>query len=184
MHVPETDPYPWPYDGALTPPTLALILAGWDTSWSARSLSASSVEAGCTELAEAVTAFGGAVVTIHHAGATALDLSVAHRCVGAFGIDAFHGGPLDDLLRAERRTHLLVAGFGLEAPVHSTLRSANDRGYECLLVTDACAPLTDDLTPGALSSVTMSGGIFGALGTSTAVRTTLSQLDPSTPVTA
>ena len=50
--------------------------------------------------------------------------------------------------------------------MHSTLRSANDQGYECLLLTDACAPLDPDTTSAALSMVTMSGGIFGALGLS------------------
>ena len=67
--------------------------------------------------------------------------------------------------RAAGRDHLLLAGFGLEAPVHSTLRSANDRGYECLLLLDACAPLDPSLTPASRSMIEMSGGIFGAVGT-------------------
>jgi len=69
------------------------------------------------------------------------------------------------VLRAAGATHLLVAGHGLEGPVHSTLRSANDRGYECLLVIDACSPLDPGLAGAARSMVEMSGGIFGAVGT-------------------
>ena len=49
------------------------------------------------------------------------------------------------------------------------MRSANDRGYECLLVVDACAPLEPELVPAAISMVEMSGGIFGAVGTTAPV---------------
>ena len=62
------------------------------------------------------------------------------------------------------RDLLLLVGLGLETTVHSTMRSANDRGYECLLVVDACAPLDPDAVPNAVSMVEMSGGIFGAVG--------------------
>ena len=85
--------------------------------------------------------------------------------VSAVGIDGFYGGPLDAVLRAGRRDQLLLVGLGLETTVHSTMRSANDRGYECLLVVDACAPLDPEVVPNAISMVEMSGGIFGAVGT-------------------
>ena len=87
--------------------------------------------------------------------------------VTATGIDGFFGSPLDHRLRAAGRDHLAIGGFGLEATVHSTLRSANDAGYECLLLTDASAPLDPALAGAAASIVTMSGGIFGALGSTT-----------------
>jgi nicotinamidase-related amidase len=95
--------------------------------------------------------------------------------VEASGIDGFNGS-LDDVLRAHGVDHLVVGGFGHEAAVDSTLRSANDRGYECLVLEDGVAPFDDDLGAHALSSVTMSGGIFGAVGTSSAL---LSALRPS-----
>ena len=84
--------------------------------------------------------------------------------VTAAGIDAFFGGPLDAVLRSRGTDHLLLVGLGLESTVHSTMRSANDRGYECLLVVDACAPLDPAALPHAVSMVEMSGGIFGAVG--------------------
>jgi len=46
--------------------------------------------------------------------------------------------------------------------VHTTLREANDRGFECLLVTDACAALDKEVHNAAVKSVQLSGGIFGA----------------------
>jgi nicotinamidase-related amidase len=89
----------------------------------------------------------------------------ADAVVDATGVDGFFGSNLDALLRRWGCTHLAMAGFGLEGPVHSTLRSANDRGYECLLLADACAAMGEQTRRGALSTVTMSGGIFGAVGT-------------------
>jgi nicotinamidase-related amidase len=43
------------------------------------------------------------------------------------------------------------------------MRSANDRGYECLLISDACSPLDPSLVGAASRMIEMSGGIFGAV---------------------
>jgi nicotinamidase-related amidase len=134
-------------------------------------------------VAAEVRAAGGAVVIVRHGAAGRRRSSLPpvvgsddHRLtfaphptdlvVDAAGVDGFHGGPLDDVLRARGVDQLVLGGFGHEAAVDSTLRSANDRGYECLVLTDGVAPFAEDTGAHALSSVTMSGGIFGALGTS------------------
>jgi len=87
------------------------------------------------------------------------------------GLDGFHGGPLDDELRRRGIDHLVFCGFGAEATVDTTVRSANDRGYECLTITDAVAPFDTLVGARALASVTMSGGIFGAIAPSEALLT-------------
>ncbi|MBI2705900.1 MAG: cysteine hydrolase [Actinobacteria bacterium] len=84
----------------------------------------------------------------------------------ASGLNGFHGSRLDHELRKAGRDHLIVGGFGAELTVDTTLRGANDRGYECLVLSDGCAPIDVALGARALSSVTMSGGIFGAVGES------------------
>lgn len=175
-HVAGTEPYTWPYDGRLEPGNLALVLAGWDDAWQRRSIAPAAAAERAEALALEVARIGGLVVTIAHGAAApsprpvVLPLDAAEATVvEAAGIDGFHGSALDALLRANRRTHLLVAGNGIEGPVHSTLRSANDRGFECLLVADACSSLTDDLADASAKTVTMSGGIFGAVGTCGAV---------------
>ena len=84
--------------------------------------------------------------------------------VRAAGIDGFYGSDLDPVLRRLGRSHLLLVGLGLETTVHSTMRRANDRGYECLLVADAALAIDDRLRPASISSIEMSGGIFGAVG--------------------
>jgi nicotinamidase-related amidase len=81
----------------------------------------------------------------------------------------FLGSRLEVELRARRRDHLLIAGFGAETLVGSTLRSANDRGFECLTLADAAFPLDAHTGERELASITMSGGIFGAVGSTRAV---------------
>jgi biuret amidohydrolase len=179
-----TTPYRWPYDDTCTGAQLALVVAGWDHGWRRRVAGrhAADVESSVGTLAAAVAAAGGSVVTLAHVGPPRLSawtgpaeattppappappaLPGATHHVAA-GLDGFWGSGLDAALRAVGATHLLVAGHGLEGPVHSTLRGANDQGYECLLVLDAASPLVPDLVAPSRSMVEMSGGIFGAVG--------------------
>ena len=185
IHVEGTEPYAWPYDGRLGGEHLAIVLAGWDTGWAYRSVRSADADRLALVLAAAVAQIGGLVVALAHGTGTPLPTGVDATRVNVPGIDGFYASPLDDLLRTNHRTHLLVVGHGIEAAVHSTLRSANDRGYECLLVVDACTTLTDDLGEPSAKTVTMSGGIFGAIGTAGAVLAALpdpvAHLEPSTP---
>ena len=169
--VADTTPYPWPYDGALSRERTALIVAGWNDEWWARCHDPVQVVGSIGRLAGAVDT----VITIDHGGpsrsrrllapaSVTVPAIAGSSAVAAAGIDAFFGGPLDSVLRSRRTDLLLLVGLGLETTVHSTMRSANDRGYECLLVVDACAPLDPDAVSNAVSMVEMSGGIFGAVG--------------------
>jgi len=143
-------------------------------------------------LARAVVETGGRVFAVSHRrllrgvppGSSAISPLALDRLppttihVSSSGIDGFFAGELDLTLRTNRISQLIVAGLGLEGPVHSTLRSANDRGFEGVVVTDACAPADPDLVAGSLSSICMSGGIFGAV---VGLRAVLKVLAPAAP---
>lgn len=204
-HVPDTDPYPWPYDGVLDGARLALVVAGCQPHWIARSVGPTDALAALGDLAAAVRRADGMVVALRHGTPAPLpDSRRPHLpvvgsdgwqvcpaglepdiVVDTSGLNGFTGSTLDALLRGLGRDHLLMGGFCAELTLDSTLRGANDRGYECLVVTDACAFAAPALGRHAHASVTMSGGIFGALGTTSAVLAALgggrSRPTPSTP---
>lgn len=191
------DPYAWPWDGVPDPARLALVAAGWDTHWRARTLDPDATERSVAALAGAVVALGGSTLWLVHdrpprAPQSAPDplplapVGVSEAApeqvavVTASGIDGFCDGPLASILRRSGRDQLLLVGFGLETTIHSTMRSANDRGLECLLVTGAADAIDPATAGGAISSVTMSGGIFGAVAPLDAVLAGLGALPPET----
>ncbi len=77
------------------------------------------------------------------------------------GKGAFCRTGLDDLLRRLGVRQLVVAGVTTEVCVQTTLREANDRGYECLLAADATASYVPGFKAATLAMVTAQGGIVG-----------------------
>ncbi len=77
------------------------------------------------------------------------------------GKGAFYATALGDILRLQGITHLLFAGVTTEVCVQTTMREANDRGYECLLVEDATESYFPQFKTAALEMIRAQGGIIG-----------------------
>ena len=76
---------------------------------------------------------------------------------------AFTYTDLDHVLRWRGITHLILMGCTTDVCVHCTLREANDRNYQCLVVEDACASGDPYAHDAAIYMVTVEDGVFGVV---------------------
>lgn len=89
------------------------------------------------------------------------------------GKGAFYATPLQEILEQLGVTHLLFTGVTTEVCVQTTMREANDRGYECLLVEDGTESYFPEFKRATLDMITAQGGIVGWVAPSEAVITEL-----------
>jgi nicotinamidase-related amidase len=77
------------------------------------------------------------------------------------GKGSFYATGLDDTLRSRGITSLIVTGVTTEVCVHTTVREANDRGYECLVLADCVGSYFPEFQRYGLAMIAAQGGIFG-----------------------
>src|SRR5208283_3864885 len=85
------------------------------------------------------------------------------------GKGAFHATDLDAMLKNRGITQLIVCGVTTEVCVNTTVREANDRGYECIVVADCVGSYFPEFQEMGLRMIKAQGGIFGWVATSDAV---------------
>jgi len=77
------------------------------------------------------------------------------------GKGAFYGTALGEMLRVWGVSHLIIAGVTTEVCVQTTMREANDRGYDCVLIEEATASYFPQFKAATIEMIVAQGGIVG-----------------------
>jgi nicotinamidase-related amidase len=196
----DANPYAWPFDGEWSSGDTALLLLGFQ-SGIVRSLAAEAERNTAIRLIEAAGRRGLAIIASRRgltpeSGAVArrravfgdevptkespdwqfddgMSLPTAAVIVDHAGDNAFFGTGLEDTLRRRAIRNLLVTGLPTDGLVHATQRAANDMGFECLTVIDACKGTSPARHDAQLRMTTFGNGLFGAIASAAAVESAL-----------
>ncbi|GAA3067027.1 cysteine hydrolase [Rhizobium viscosum] len=196
----DANPYAWPFDGEWSPGDTALLLLGFQ-SGIVRGLAAEAERDVAIRLIEAARRRGLAIIASRRGqdregGAIArrraalgdevstkgsldwqfddgISLPATAIVIDHAGDNAFFGTGLEDILRRRTIRNLLVTGLPTDGLVHATQRAANDMGFECLTVIDACKGTSAARHDAQLRITTFGNGLFGAIASAAAVETAL-----------
>ncbi|MBL26886.1 MAG: cysteine hydrolase [Rhodospirillaceae bacterium] len=93
------------------------------------------------------------------------------------GKGSFYATDLDQILRSKGIRNLVITGVTTDCCVQSTMRDANDRGYECLLLEDCCGAAEHANHLAQIHMLTLAGGHYGSISTADALIETLAMME-------
>jgi biuret amidohydrolase len=184
------NPYSWPFDGEWGPSNTALLILGFQTGMvealearaetlvaahlvaaaKAREVAVMATRRGASpqtsEMAARRVAMGDVVEVPGTPGwqiEPSLGLATDDLVFDHSGDNAFFETGLEAQLRLKGVRNLVLAGLPTEGLLHATMRTANDMGFECLAVSDACKGTSDARHRAQLRITTFGNGLFGGV---------------------
>ena len=196
----DATPYAWPFDGEWSSGDTGLLLLGFQAG-AIRDLAAEAERDTATRLLEAASRHGLAIIASRRglppeSGALArrrvrlgdkapvkgspdwqfddrMLLPSTAIVIDHTGDNAFFQTGLERILRQRGIRNLLVTGLPTDGLVHATQRAANDMGFECLAVIDACKGTSPARHDAQLRITTFGNGLFGAIAPAAAIKAAL-----------
>src|SRR6202023_717314 len=157
----KSEPYAWPYNGDLRPENTALIIIDMQTDFCGVGGYVDKMGYDLSLTRAPIEPIKKLLAVMREQGFHIIHTREGHRpdLTDKPGKGSFCATDLELMLRLRGIENIVLTGITTDVCVHTTMREANDRGFECVLIEDCCAATDKSNHDHALKMIKMQGGV-------------------------